>query len=77
MAFLIAGAVIWLVALSCFGLVLAHAFRQSVGSGLMVLLIPCFVFYYAFAHFQHPRKGLIVAALMAASVLGTVFLAAA
>lgn len=63
-----------LVALACAVLLLAHAFRRSVGTGVMVLLIPAYVLVYAFRQFEHPRKGLVVAAFVGASVLGAVLL---
>lgn len=63
-----------LVALVCAVILLIHAFRRSVGTGVMVLLIPCYVLFYAFSQFEHPRKGLIVAGLMASTVLAAVFL---
>jgi hypothetical protein len=49
--------------------VFAHAFRRSVGTGLMVLCIPFFIVYYAFDQFEHRHKGLIVAGLVGASLL--------
>ncbi|QSQ20856.1 hypothetical protein JY651_37360 [Pyxidicoccus parkwayensis] len=63
-----------LVALVCAVILLIHAFRRSVGTGVMVLLIPCYVLFYAFSQFEHPRKGLIVAGFMACTVLAAVFL---
>ena len=63
-----------LIALVCAAILLIHAFRRSVGTGVMVLLIPCYVLFYAFSQFEHPRKGLIVAGLMASTVLAAVFL---
>ena len=63
-----------LVALVCAAILLIHAFRRSVGTGVMVLLIPCYVLFYAFSQFEHPRKGLIVAGLVASTVLAAVFL---
>lgn len=63
-----------LIALVCAVILLIHAFRRSVGTGVMVLLIPCYVLFYAFSQFEHPRKGLIVAGFMASTVLAAVFL---
>src|SRR5262245_7029611 len=48
----------------CAGIIIVHAFRRSIGTGMMVLFVPCFIFYYAFAHFEHPHKGLIVASFV-------------
>ena len=56
----------WLVSLVCAIFIYIHAFQRSVGTGFMVLCIPCYIFYYAFSQFEHPRKGLIVGGLFAA-----------
>lgn len=64
-----------LVALVCAAFLLVHAFRRSVGTGVMVLLIPCYVLLYAFSQFEHPRKGLILAGFFGGSLLAAVFLA--
>jgi hypothetical protein len=63
-----------LVALVCAAFLLVHAFRRSVGTGVMVLLIPCYLLFYAFSQFEHPRKNLIVAGFMASTLLAAVFL---
>lgn len=63
-----------LVALVCAAFLIIHAFRRSVGTGVMVLLIPCYVLFYAFSQFEHRRKGLIVAGFMSCTVLAAVFL---
>ncbi|MBU8895824.1 hypothetical protein KRR26_09420 [Corallococcus sp. M34] len=62
------------LALVCAAFLLMHAFRRSVGTGMMVLLIPFYVLFYAFSQFEHPRKNLIVTGFMACSVLAAVFL---
>ena len=49
------------VSLGCFFIVLRDAFRLGVGPGFMVLLIPGYNLYYAFAQFHHRHKGLILA----------------
>ena len=63
-----------LVALVCAAFLLIHAFRRSVGTGVMVLLIPCYVLFYAFSQFEHPRKSLILAGFFGCSLLAAVFL---
>jgi len=50
--------------LACAALVLIHAFRRSIGTGFMVLCIPCYILYYAFSQFEHVRKSLIIAGLV-------------
>jgi translocator protein len=41
---------------------LIDAFQKSVGKGFMVLCIPCYIIYYMFSEFDHPRKNQILAA---------------
>ncbi len=41
---------------------LIDAFQKSVGKGFMVLCIPCYIVYYMFSEFEHPRKSQILAA---------------
>jgi benzodiazapine receptor len=55
--------------------ILLFAFRRSVGTGLMVLLIPFYVFWYAVKHFQHPRKVALVCSWLACLGLAAVLLA--
>ncbi|RKG95978.1 hypothetical protein D7Y13_39580 [Corallococcus praedator] len=62
------------VSLACAVTLVIHAFRRSVGTGVMVLLIPCYMLVYAFSQFEHPRKNLIVAGFLASTVLTAVFL---
>ena len=50
--------------LACAVMVLMHAFKRSVGTGFMVLCIPCYILYYAFSQFEHGRKSLIIAGLV-------------
>ncbi|MCP3065478.1 hypothetical protein LXT21_42615 [Myxococcus sp. K38C18041901] len=63
-----------LIAVVCAAFLLVHAFRRSVGTGVMVLLIPCYVFFYAFSQFEHRHKGFIVAGFVSCAALAAVFL---
>ncbi len=63
-----------LVTLVCAAFLLVHAFRRSVGTGMMVLLIPCYILFYAFSQFEHPRKSVILAGFFGCSLLAAVFL---
>ncbi|SEM36142.1 hypothetical protein SAMN05444354_115131 [Stigmatella aurantiaca] len=63
-----------LVTLVCAAFLLLHAFRRSVGTGMMVLLIPFYVLFYAFSQFEHPRKSLILAGFFGCSLLAAVCL---
>jgi len=58
------GLVFSALGLACAAMVLIHAFRRSVGTGFMVLCIPCYILYYAFSQFEHGRKSLIIAGLV-------------
>lgn len=53
--------------------ILLHAFRRSVGTGVMVLFIPGYVLLYAFRQFEHPRRHLIVPGFLGALVLVGLF----
>lgn len=53
-------------------MIVVHAFRRSVGTGVMVLLIPAFIVYYAFTQFEHRRKGAVVAVWLGGLLLGSV-----
>jgi benzodiazapine receptor len=63
-----------LITLVCVIFLLIHAFRRSLGTGMMVLLIPFYMLVYAFSQFEHPRKNLILAGFFGCSVLAAVFL---
>ena len=54
-----------LLGFACAVAILTHAFRRSVGTGMMVLLVPAYILVYAFTQFEHRRKGLLVAGLLA------------
>ena len=62
------------ITLVCAVFLLIHAFRRSLGTGMMVLLVPCYLPVYAFSQFEHPRKNVIVTAFVASTVLAAVFL---
>lgn len=65
------------VGFACSVFVIVHAFRRSLGTGFMVLCVPCYTVYYAFTQFEHPRKGLIVAGYLGCLSLGGVLQAIA
>jgi benzodiazapine receptor len=54
---------------TCALFIIVHAFQRSIGTGFMVLCIPCYIFYYAFSQFEHPRKNLIVSGMCASAGL--------
>jgi len=68
---IVAGTLLALLSLACALPILIHAFRRSLGTGVMVLCIPCFIAFYAFAQFEHRYKGALVATWIASFVLAT------
>jgi translocator protein len=68
----IAGEGFILVAVTCFVLILRHAFQRSLGTGFMVLCIPLFPIYYGFAQFEHRQKGPILAGAFGGFIVGVV-----
>ena len=59
-----------LISLVCVIFILIHAFQRSVGTGFMVLCIPCYILYYAFSEFEHPKKNLIIAGWLIGGLIG-------
>jgi hypothetical protein len=64
------GFLLTLIGLFCSALVLVHAFRRSVGTGVMVLCVPVYNVYYAFSQFEHRRKGAVLFGYLGCLVLG-------
>ena len=60
------------IGFACSIFVIVHAFRRSLGTGFMVLCVPCYSVYYAFTQFEHPRKGMIIAGYLGCLSLGGV-----
>ncbi len=44
----------------CGIIILINAFQQDLTKGFLCLCIPFYVFYFAFAVFEHEKKGLIL-----------------
>ena len=57
-----------LVSIVSWVVVLIHAFKSSTGQGFMCLCIPCYVLYYMFAKFEHPRKPLVIGGDLGGSI---------
>lgn len=66
------GELLLLVAAVCALFVLVHAYRRSLGTGVMVTLLPFYVFFYAFSQFEHRRKGWVLAGFFGGLVAGVV-----
>lgn len=54
----------------CGIIILIHAFKESVGQGLLCLCVPFYVLYYAFVRFQHEKKNLILAVWLGSLIVG-------
>ena len=63
-----------LATLVCSLPILRYAFGRSLGTGVMVLLVPCYVVYFAFSQFEHPRKSLVVTAWLGSLLLTAVWM---
>lgn len=64
------GAVLSLGGFVCWIILIVHAFQRSVGTGFLSLCVPCYILYFAFAQFEHPKKGLIVGGFLVGQILG-------
>jgi hypothetical protein len=73
MPLVLLGAFCALVSTAACVLILVHAFGRSVGTGVMVLCIPCYMAYYAFSQFEHRWKNAIVACWLAGLLLSATF----
>ena len=63
-----------LVAFVCTIIILIHAFSKGgIVQGLLSLFIPFYIFYYAFARFEHEKRGMILGVWIGAFVLQIVF----
>ncbi len=58
-----------LICVTCFVVVLVHAFQRSLGTGFMVLCLPIYQFVYGFVQFQHRSKGLVLAGWLGGALL--------
>lgn len=73
----ILGLICSLAAFVCAIIILIHAFQDEVLQGILCLCLPFYVLYYAFAKFEHPKKGLIIAGWLGLGILGGIIQAAA
>jgi len=55
-----------------FGLIiLINAFKESAGQGLLCMFVPLYIFYYAFARYQSPKKPIVVGGWLGSAALAT------
>lgn len=62
----------FLISLVGFGavvMILIHAFKADTMQGILCLCVPCYIFYYAFAQFEHEKKGIILGVWIASIFL--------
>jgi hypothetical protein len=67
------GAISGVTFAACSLLILAFAFKRSTGTGVMVLLTPGYILYFAFSQFEHRHKPLVVSTWLAALGLSAFF----
>lgn len=77
MAFIGLAALLALISVVAWIFIILHAFQRSVGTGFLVLCVPCYVLWYAFSQFEHPKKGLILAVWLGAGVAAALLYGAA
>ena len=73
----IIGLVCSLVSLVCAVIILIDAFKAEVLQGILCLCVPFYILYYAFAKFEHEKKGLIIAGWLGCAILNGVLQVAA
>ena len=56
----------------CSIIILVAAFKSGVADGLMSLCIPFYILYFAFAKFEHEKKGLILGAWLGGSIVSAI-----
>ncbi|MFL5318707.1 MAG: hypothetical protein ACJ790_03555 [Myxococcaceae bacterium] len=76
MAFIALAAFLALVSAGAWLFIVIHAFQRSVGTGFLVMLIPFYLLWYAFSQFEHPQKGIILAAFFGAGMLSVILYSA-
>ena len=69
------GILFYLGALACSIIIIIHAFRNEIWKGVLSLICGFYTIYYAFAEFQHEKKGLIIAGAFLGSIIGAVLMA--
>jgi hypothetical protein len=72
----IVGGVIALAGLICTIMILIEAFNDELWKGLLSLLVPLYLLYYAFAEYDHDYKWPIVLGSLFGSGLGGVIMSA-
>ncbi len=59
----------YLACVSCSYIVIVEAFRDEIWKGFVAIIFPFYLWYYAFAEFEHDQKSLIIAGMLTAPVL--------
>ncbi|MBN80679.1 MAG: hypothetical protein CMJ70_11120 [Planctomycetaceae bacterium] len=66
--FLLLAMVLGLASFVCGIIILINAFQQDVTKGFLCLCIPFYVLYFAFALFDHEKKGLVLGLWLGGSI---------
>lgn len=67
-------ALFFLAGVVCGLAVLVHSFKDSVGQGLLCLLVPFYIVYYVLAQLRHPRRRLLATGLIGGPLLAAVMM---
>jgi len=75
MSLIVIGSILLAVSL-VFGLVIiVNAFKESAGQGVLCLVVPFYMFYWALARYASPKKGLVLSGWLGAAAVAAVLLA--
>ena len=66
------GGICSIVALVCSIIVLIHAFQNQVWKGVLGLFCGIYLLIYGFTEFESDKKGLILAGILGAGILGSI-----
>jgi hypothetical protein len=77
MVLLVLGATFALIFAACSVRILTYAFGRSTGTGVMVLLMPGYILYFAFSQLEHRFKNHLLAAWIGSLGLTAFFFALA
>lgn len=71
MVMVVIGGICSIVALVCSIIVLIHAFQNTVWKGVLGLFCGIYLLIYGFTEFESDKKGLILAGMLGAGILGS------
>ena len=65
----IVGLLCGLAAFGCWLMIIIDAFKNEVLQGILSLCVPFYILYYAFAKFEHEKKGIIIAVWLLGGII--------